>query len=463
MAWSENQRKSSAVRITSGLPSTSAVNSLIRNASQSNIFYELEMAEVLDLLLYEADLPALDDGTPDFSLLGAIKARMINSQNDVHIDALTWIIPINTNIKEYPLIGEHVIVGNYAGELYYFNKVNILNSINSNPFPGLSSMSSKIKTIDKAEVQATGIPNKTGAGSYKIGDIFKENQQIRQIQPHEGDIIFNGRFGNTIRLGSDIKNDNMDSPNIILRAGQLTDAKAFDIDTTTIEDTLFMPVEEDINADGSSIWITTKQEIKLEPSTKELIDQFYSTLSKPINTFEGKQIVLNSDRIIFNSKKEEIVGFAKKGIEFTTEKTFGIASARETIINSPTLLLGINELNKTTTIQTVEFLVDNVDGKSWINTKKIQLGTGEFEAAILGNTLKKLLEDFADIVMDFSKGLQKVGVPLGPKGTPIAPNVPSVPMIASPDMTPVFIQTITKIIKFKMDLRTALSTVVQVE
>lgn len=465
--WTKNNIKSKHSALPTGIPSVSTVYSIIKNTVSNIEFYELETAEVLDLLLHEEDLPELKNQEKDFSLIGAIKARMVNSQQNIHIDELPWIMPLHPNEKYFPLIGEYVIIASYLGKSYYFNNLNIIGSVNSNPFPGLSSTLSTSQELDKAEIQITGTPNRAGADAYKIGNIFTENQHIRQIQPEEGDIIYNGRFGHSIKFGSDIINKNNNSPNIIIRAGQLLDADIFDIDITEITDFPLKPVKEDINADGSSIWITTNQEVPLVPATEEFPEQLYSTFGNTIEKFDGKQIILNSDRIIFNSKAGEIIGFSKNGIEFSTEKTFGIASAGNTIINSPTLLLGINELNKKTAIQTVEFLVDNEDGFSHINTKKIQLGVEEFEPAVLGQTMKELLTELANIVLDFSKLMQTVGVPGVPAKSPIPPGTPNLPMLtAITDKGPVapkFIELIQRLSTFKLDLNKTLSRVVKVE
>ena len=94
-------------------------------------FYELEAAEVIEVFVDEEDLPKILSGTnkgqPDWSKYGYINARMVisntGSQN------ITLIAPMDSNIKEYPYPGEYVIVANYFGELFYSQKINLLNNI----------------------------------------------------------------------------------------------------------------------------------------------------------------------------------------------------------------------------------------------------------------------------------------------------------------------------------------------
>jgi hypothetical protein len=61
----------------------------------------------------------------------------------------------------------------------------------------------------------------------------------------------------------------------------------------------YKPVKEDIDLDGASLWMTTDQLVPLthEKSKVKDLDPKFRTDSS------GKQIILNSDRIVFNSRK----------------------------------------------------------------------------------------------------------------------------------------------------------------
>ena len=91
---------------------------------------------------------------------------------------------------------------------------------------------------------------------------FTSTDDLRRLLPNEGDIIFEGRFGNTIRIGSDIKNENQDSPNIILNLGQ------------TIEGDTKVPITEKIDTDGSSIYLTTNQTLEFTPAQNHNYHRF---------------------------------------------------------------------------------------------------------------------------------------------------------------------------------------------
>ena len=316
-----------------GLPNLSQVyNSMagIEQRLSSQEFYELEAAEVIDVIFDEADLPLEADGTPTYSLVGAIKGRMVNSQHKQPESRLGWIQPMDANIKQYPLIGEYVIVGRYLGRYYYAQTINMLGSPNSNSYPGYSGDKASLtdNTISQhahnrsREVGATKIPNKAASGEFTVGDPFVPNPLIRQLQPSFGDIIFNGRLGQSIRFGS---NPDTLEPNILIRAGQLTDAEAFGktADVDNLKDNANKPVMEDINADGSSLWITTDQEVPLEVAIE----------SDLTPTIDGKQIILNSDRLIFNAKNGgDIFCYSANDIN--------LIATTQTVVESPKIFLG---------------------------------------------------------------------------------------------------------------------------
>ena len=170
---------------------------------------------------------------------------------------------------------------------------------------------------------------------FFIYEHFEIDHDIRRLWPYQGDNIIQGRWGNSIRLGSHITpgshgddTEKPDSPNILLRTGQLVDASKFGKDGI-VQDLINSPkkpVEEDINSDGSSIWMTTDQSVKLDIRNTNALSHDYMTSlqsdDQPKNG--GKQIVINSDRITFNSKEGKILGFSHDGIGFSTQKSFSV-------------------------------------------------------------------------------------------------------------------------------------------
>ena len=313
---------------TGGLPKTATVRGLIKQSipnSKENEFYELEMAEVLSVILDEDGLPEKEDGSDkDWKKFGNIIARKVNSERHEKPETLTPIRPLDPFKYSYPLRGEYVIVVNYNGEQFYINNVNFFGDPNNSVSPG-----------------GSGAQDDDSVDEFFIYEHFEIDQDIRRLWPYQGDNIIQGRWGNSIRLGSHIipgshgdDTEKPDSPNILLRAGQLVDADAFGKGEVVqnLKDTEKKPVEEDINADGSSVWITTDQSIKLDIKGSNAYNHVFMTSKQSDDQPRkgGKQIVLNSDRITFNTKQGKILGFSHDGIGFSTQKSFTV-DADETV------------------------------------------------------------------------------------------------------------------------------------
>ena len=256
-------------------------------------FYELEAAEVIECLLDDEDLPFIPEtGGRDYTKYGFVKCRTLLSSNGKH--DIIEAGPMDADIKSYPYPGEYVIIAKYIDQFFYSQKLNLRNRSDSNILPGLSNVQHAFST----ETYKNNLP--------KIS-----NNKIRTLNAEEGDITFEGRFGNSIRLGSNVKQIKTDdgveedtgkflSPNIIIRAGQ----GVFDkLD--------FKPVKEDINLDGSSLWMTTNQTIPLEQYKSKVGDL-------DPKSFNGAQVLINSNRIVFNSRQDTYL-YASRDINLVSK------------------------------------------------------------------------------------------------------------------------------------------------
>jgi len=87
------------------------------------------------------------------------------------------------------------------------------------------------------------------------------------------------------------------------------------------------------------------------------------------NTYQGNQVIINSDRLIFNAKKDSILLYSDKTIGFSAKGNFHFDTDNledtKFIVNAPNIYLGLNNLR-----------------------------TGELptEPAVLGHELRGLLE-----------------------------------------------------------------------
>jgi hypothetical protein len=118
----------------------------------------------------------------------------------------------------------------------------------------------------------------TNSTEILLGETFEEKDFLKPLRPFEGDNILEGRFGNSIRLGSTSKglnkwslNGKNSDPIIIIRNGQFNN----------INDSTFIPNVEDINNDDSSIYLTSNQNIyNFEVASKNMMS-YNSGIDKP--------------------------------------------------------------------------------------------------------------------------------------------------------------------------------------
>ena len=358
------------------------------------IFYEIEAAEVVDIIL--------DENHPEYNSpldIGKAKVRHVISDMGKDRALLPWAKTMNPQIKDYPLKHEVVITGEYLGQLYYFQRLNIYNSPNNNSFPNISmpkiksNVLSGKKGTDYNNVAVSQTPNKTlPIDIQQLGNTFERKLTIKPLRSAEGDLIIEGRFGNSIRFGS---NQETGRPTIKMRVEQSPDTPEGFINQTT----------EDINNDGSSVWLSSGGQIQLIPATNEEKDiHLISDKTKP-QSFDGRQIILASDRIVWNAKRNELMGFSKKDINFVAKEDFTIDTGGGITAKSLASIVLTTDIN---------FNI-NAEGKTVVTSPRIYLGSENAEEPIvLGNKLFDLMEEILDAITQIT-----VPTGTGPSGTPI--------------------------------------------
>ena len=159
------------------------------------------------------------------NIVAEIVSPLATTPNQQKITAF----PLFANIKTYPLVNEVVFLisgpsGDYSSnsskvKYYYLSTLNIWNSIHVNPTPNPYENlrpSSQNKSIAEIEAGSTNKSDEVDTNQFKPGTYFTEKSDIYPLYPFEGDIIYEGRFGNSIRLGStDIAYNNNTSTNIV--------------------------------------------------------------------------------------------------------------------------------------------------------------------------------------------------------------------------------------------------------
>jgi hypothetical protein len=331
-----NRAGSTRLRQEIGLATTARAQGR-EGASPHYRFYELEPAIVVKINLTDKDA----------SKIGEATVRPLYSYATVPDAQLPIAVPLDSNVKNYPLKNEVVIVVEYGGRLYYTQRMNYFNRVNQNitkdPFTYIAQDTQNKQDYDQSSAGNPNSDTRTAdETAVKGGLYFEPNKKVQSLLPLEGDIIYEGRFGNSIRIGGtpskgktgvDKRFNNTwafgesdGQPIIILRSGQKEggDQK--------------VPYVEDINKDPSSMYLTSGQTIPLKVANTNQ----KAWKSNAPSVYDGNQVIIASDRIIFNAKKGEIMMFATAPIGLSTAKSFFVDAGVDTIINSPKIYLGLD-------------------------------------------------------------------------------------------------------------------------
>ena len=148
---------------------------------------------------------------------------------------------------------------------------------------------------------------------------FTETPDLNPMLPFPGDLIVEGRKGQSIRFSENFSNtpwqgEGRNNSTIAIVSGQTTAATADD-----------GHVVEDVNNDPASIYLLANQTIPLisEKSWKRgHLKTSYPDNLLPIDAenFTGNQVVINSGRLYFNAKEENILLSANQAVGLLGER-----------------------------------------------------------------------------------------------------------------------------------------------
>ena len=91
---------------------------------------------------------------------------------------------------------------------YYFQPVNVWGSTHHNaiPDPIYSNSIPESQTQDYEQTSVGNVRRVTDGGTeIDLGKDFKEKLSIRNLQPYAGDLIYQGRWGQSLRFSSTLK------------------------------------------------------------------------------------------------------------------------------------------------------------------------------------------------------------------------------------------------------------------
>jgi hypothetical protein len=280
-----------------------------------------------------------------WNALGTIEFETVATPT-VNTQVLPTAKPLDATFKSFPLINEIVYIlalpNTDIGEFsttktnYYISIVGLWNHPHHNAFPQNSNILPPAQQKDYIQTQAGSVRRVTDQSTeIFLGETFIERGDIHPLLPFEGDKIIEGRWGNSIRLGSTVK----DTPNTWSSTGTngdpITIIRNGQGDQT---DEGWVPTIEDVNNDDTSIYFTSTQKIPLEASSTSYSSYSSNPPTKP-NEYAGKQLILNSGRLVFNSTEDHILLSSKKTVNINAINGFNV-DAPQSIIKSNQILLG---------------------------------------------------------------------------------------------------------------------------
>jgi len=263
---------------------------------------EFDVAEVLE---YDHTYQYVPAGTAhsNTNKLFSVKARTISKYYD---DETILAKPANINIKQIPLVGEYILIYRTINQIstakrrreqwYYLGTVDLQSSMNENMLPGIS------RDITQKEID-----------DVKPGLTF-ERASISPLQPYEGDTLIEGRFGNSIRLGSTVPytkgrysvagtwlGQTVGDPIIVISNGHKNNPnKQFTV--------------ESFKTDAASLYLTSTQQLSDFVLNNKL------SIGTSESAFKKSQLVGSADRIILKAKTDVVALDSQKGIELLAPK-----------------------------------------------------------------------------------------------------------------------------------------------
>ena len=243
----------------------------------------------------------------DSELLYSIKVKTNIGSGKSQVERI--VFPLDTNVKRTPVVGEMVyLVPRVSSDssataskpkLYYTSPVSLQKNVNHNAIPkGYTTIKTGGADTGDYASAAAGNANASSTSAFSFDFGFEEVKDVSGLQPFSGDVIVEGRFGQTIRLGYTPSN------------AQTTQSPSWTGDSTS-PISIFRNTQntsgwnkfviEDVNEDDTSLYMTSKQKISLSQAHP------FSLGVKPANLHGDPQFLVNSDRVLLNAKKDRVI------------------------------------------------------------------------------------------------------------------------------------------------------------
>ena len=376
---------SANISSTTGLSSTQ-LERKIASIVNKKISEKFKIARVTDIVL-NSEHPKFNE-VGGYNGIGTIFYEDVLRQGRKNFKAK----PFYPHISSYPLVNEIVYLTKLSnsdmGSLpsqdsyYYISNISIWNSPHHNAYPNPQL------ALTGNENSESPLDTNLNSPINKSQQTFLEKTNIAPLMSFVGDVIKEGRWGNSIRFSSTSKTfDNTSynnwsnkgengDPITILRNGQPVGIPNG-----------FIPISENINNDLTSIYLTSTQQIPINASSTDYFSYGVDNEFTPEipNEFSGNQVIINSGRLFFNSTNDHIMFSSNKTINLNSKKGIYLDTPHDVVIST---------------------------------NNKIKLGGQEAcESLILGDTLKNDLDFMLSVLIQLVDTIQYTQ--LYPGGLPV--------------------------------------------
>jgi hypothetical protein len=298
---------------------------------------QFDVAEVLE---YDNTYKWIDPASADSNTdqLFALKVKSCSG----YFNQKPFIVkPSDINIKKIPLVGELVLIYKTFNQVstsikrreswYYLTTVDLQSSIHANLLPGLAGGKSQ-EEIDTTK------PGKTF--NFKV---------TSPLQPYEGDILVEGRWGNSIRFGStvDLTGNQRNYSNIVpWRGGADQGDPIIVLSNGRSSKPNKQFVAEDIQSDASSLYLTSTQKVPGLILGTQSEKNPLTCYGPNESQFAKSQLIGVADRIVLKSKTDITVIDSPKAIVLNTsgEVKLGSDSATESMVHGDVLLTVLQKI-----------------------------------------------------------------------------------------------------------------------
>ena len=231
-----------------------------------------------------------------------------NTENLYAIDVVSYedagkqehfnVQPWKSNIKQIPVTGESVLIFQSINEqsktdeskpqLYYINPLNIQSNINNNILP-------------------------TTTNDPELDSDFDASVATSPLQPYRGDLLLEGRWGNSIRFGSTINSGDYDVPTTW--KGSKTGDPILILSNTTKRETGKKFITESLKDDKSaSISLSSTQQFR-ELDLKKSLRKYTKETE-----YQQSQLVAQANRIVLRSDKDVTVIDSNKAVVLNSDR-----------------------------------------------------------------------------------------------------------------------------------------------